>query len=171
MRVFCTIGSIASGKSTFVDQHFAALPEQYVLIRPGRILREAVGLRAMAEDPNPNACHLTERFVQAIIREGLTMALKLNRDLVLDGAPRSRPQATFLFRTLSPLLSSGRIEAVESFVFIPSKTEIERRLGGRSEQEAQFDRIRLAESSVLATETQGQMRELFKRFKYLSHVR
>jgi hypothetical protein len=93
--IVCVIGTTSSGKTYAVDNCF---PQPlWIVGRPGRMIRESVGMFPAVTQKNPNRWDLTEDLVRNYVLDLLSVACELNRPLVLDGFPRDRQQAEWFF--------------------------------------------------------------------------
>lgn len=150
MQVELVLGSICCGKTTFMTRYD---PDKAVVVRIGKFLRESIGLKAMAADPNPNACNVTEYWVRWIVRGALNCAHQLKRPVIFDGYPRTISQAHWL---ASVLQDDGPYEprvivhhlAVDDATLVKRMTERK----GVSEESAAFDKLRLQMSKDQVTE-------------------
>lgn len=91
MMITCVVGSVVSGKSTWIDSHYDV--NNAVLFRPGKVLRESVGVAWMVTADNPNAPSQADQLVLGLFRSFLRLARDLQRPLVCDGFPRTVAQA------------------------------------------------------------------------------
>lgn len=163
-EVVSVIGPVGSGKSTVVETFN---PEGYVVVRPGEILRRMIGLQAMMSDPVPTACGLTDDAVKLLVEIGMSLAVRTNRDLVLDGYPRTPRQVDELERIIGPHpVSFVLVDAADDDRYL----RVSSRNGGTI---SSFDGIRFSESRLLFDETITSIHRRFvqdARFKGMKHV-
>lgn len=138
-KIISVMGLNSSGKTTFINQHFN--PEKQIIVRIGKFLRESIGLEAMSKDPNPNACMVSEVWVQHHVEGALSTARLMNRDIVFDGFPRTAAQLRRLkhivegqdcVRPPAEHIRTMEIHVLETKYPRPDKAEAEK----------EFDRIR-----------------------------
>ncbi len=94
METRIILGPTCSGKTTHINNNFAV--DENVIVRIGKFLRESIGIAAMAKDPSPLVCEVTEGWVRCHVRGAVDCCHALKRRLVLDGYPRSIGQVAFL---------------------------------------------------------------------------
>jgi adenylate kinase family enzyme len=96
--ITCVLGPTGSGKSYVVDHCFGSA--LFVKGRPGRVIRESIGMAPAQKEQNPNRWDLTEQLVRNYVAGLIQVASDLNRPLVLDGFPRDGPQASWFVEHL-----------------------------------------------------------------------
>lgn len=131
----CVLGVTCSGKSTYCQE----LRDGYVrdnkplpvLLQMGRFFRNTIGPGFFAELENPAAPDATECWVRNMVYNAQTFAFNYDRDLIIDGFPRTPEQFDWLM--LSSLVSSKN-QPVKIVSVSVSKDTIEHNINTRKTQ-------------------------------------
>lgn len=161
--IHLVLGPICSGKSHYISSKFSC--EEQVVVRIGKFLRESIGLSAMAKDPSPNVCMVTEDWVRKHVSGAMYCARELKRDVVFDGYPRSVEQVEFLSNLIYPLCNVWGVNPKVLVHELSVKREtVEGRILARAsgnKEMAAFDRMRIDASFEGVEKIQTQIRRCF----------
>lgn len=136
-NLICVVGPVGSGKTTYIDRNFD--PEESVIIRPGRFIRESAGVGFMMNDPYPNAPASAWWIVENLVHTGMKLSRILGRDMILDGMPRNVNQLAYL----RACHRSYGFDLIVLHSVYPAIPEYSRRFEMRSRQKGkEFDHIR-----------------------------
>lgn len=117
--ITCVLGPTGSGKSYVVDHCFGS--NLFIKGRPGRMIRESIGMAPAQKEENPNRWDLTEQLVRNYVAGLVQVASELKRPLVLDGFPRDRSQADWFVGFLRA--RSREVESVGVMIVLSNRPE------------------------------------------------
>jgi len=104
MRVFSVIGTSGSGKSSFCDrltvERGVKLGIRPILLKMGSFFKNTFGESFFYNDLNSVTSELVDDWVLSMVKKSLALAVKLDRDLVIDAFPRNLAQLSFFYDLL-----------------------------------------------------------------------
>lgn len=130
MRICCIMGVTGVGKTTYTKKLMEKIVHEEGKSRPvtlciGKFLRETLGSDFFENLDEPGAPLETEHWVRNNIHNAIELARKCNRDLILDGFPRSKDQVDWLL--LSSTVATKNIPVDFIFLFCDESVLVERR--------------------------------------------
>lgn len=153
MKVICVCGVGCSGKS----YHCRKLLTEYeldrkprpILLQQGEFFRVAFGPDFFKELDNPTAPTVVEHWVRNMVYFAINIGHELDRDVILDGFPRTPNQFDWLMLS-SPV--SNRHPKVEIRFIWPAESVLESRIEERrikNPEEADLIGVRLVKDASL----------------------
>ena len=101
-------GPIGAGKTTYVANLDS---DRYVKYCPGQIVRGLVGEHAIGSDENPNRPMFLDSLIRDLGIHAIKLGVKLEREVVMDGYPRSAQQ-------LKDFITTRAIHKVPLFITV-----------------------------------------------------
>lgn len=99
-RVICVCGTTCVGKGHYCEQliedYRARCMPRPVLLQQGKFFRNTLGPEFFEKLDEPDAPAVTEHWVRSLITFSVTIAVNNQRDVILDGFPRTPLQFDWL---------------------------------------------------------------------------
>ena len=135
MKVICVLGVTCSGKTTYIKN---LLETEYkdkkrpVTLHHGKFFRETLGPETFSGLSEPDAPEMTERWVRNMITHASEIAYFNDRDLIIDGFPRTVVQVDWLL--LSSMVSIRSLPVEFRFIW-PDEEILKERINKRIESD------------------------------------
>jgi len=102
MKIISVIGTTGVGKTTYCEKLIGSYPKDNppMLVRMGKIFRGIFGEVFFVDQNNPATSEATESLARSLVYYLIQIGLRHDKDMVLDGFPRSLLQLKYLLDTM-----------------------------------------------------------------------